>query len=109
MFTIKWVYKTARGEITHMYQSEQVDIAYKNSLPPGTPEPSAPWKVQGRIVEKSLAILDGHGIFGRSFNCGMIYVMNDQGATVGKYILDDKVLPESVTLSETPQDGLNWP
>lgn len=91
MFTVKWVLKTTRGEITRMLQAEDVKIACAKVNPPGsgTTVIPLPWMVDGRVVEKALVILDGPSLHGRSFDCGTFYIMNEQGATVGKYVLSE--------------------
>lgn len=85
MFTVKWIVKTGAGETIRMFSADDVTVAYRDQ----STEMAAPWMVAGREVEGALVILDPHDIGARSLNHGLVYVMNEAGATVGKYELGD--------------------
>lgn len=100
MLTIKWIVRTDKGEVIRMYEAKSVSVAYRNEDRPPAGSLAPPWCVDGRPVLTSLLILDPNdGLSGRSFDCGTVYVMNESGATVGKYVLSD----EMVATPDIPQ------
>jgi hypothetical protein len=110
MFTVKWVVRTTLGEVTRMFEANRVEVAYRNgtvsspssSLKAAPPEEIQPtFRLGERYVNKALLVIDdGPGYAGHSFDRGVVYVMNEAGATVGKYVLDDTVIEPAVHLSE---------
>lgn len=101
MFTVKRIVRTELGEVTRLYEADSVEAAFRDEPPPGARcWLSAPWQIDGRrFVERALVIVnDAFG--GRSFDRGTVYVMNRDGATVSKYVLDDSIQPVSRPLEE---------
>lgn len=84
MLTVKWVIDTPDGQIDRIFEAREVTVASRY-------DPTSPkaWKVAQRGVDRALVILDPSdpSFAGRSIDCGLVYVMNEAGATVGKYIL----------------------
>ena len=107
MLTVKWIVRTKHGEVIRIYEAREVALAFRDAPPP---PPSAPvqasshWLVHDRTVERSLMILDPSepNFAGRSFDTGIVYVMNDTGATVGKYVLDNRVIEDAHPLEAAP-------
>lgn len=99
MFTVKWVVKTELGETTRLFEAHTIESAYRNPLPPDVPA-AAPksWYLDGRPVNGALVVIDGMDgdddpFCGHSFDWGTIYVMNESGATVAKYVLNETPIP----------------
>lgn len=125
MFTIKWIVKTPCGEIVRMFEAKDIAVAFRNEprSPAGAAVPQATlkhWEVAGRPVDYSLLVMDPYepNYAGRSFDSGIVYVMNETGATVGKYVLSDEILPDppaplvmqtdSATLQATIPTPMVW-
>lgn len=87
MFTVKWVYRTKDGSVTHLFKADRVSYAYRDAS-----RPAADYmQLHGRDVPVSgLVVMDGYDMGGSSFDCGTIYVMNEAGKTVDSYRLGDK-------------------
>lgn len=105
MFTVKWIVKTEVGEITRIFEARNVEVGYRNDYDPpsvASKSPPTPWYIHGRFVERALLVIDGDeaALTGHSFDVGTVYVMNEAGSTVGKYVLDDSIQPLSRHLSE---------
>lgn len=106
MFSIKWIVRTALGSITRMYEAEDVIAAYRDELPPpGCAQTLKQWEVADRPVDCALFIMDPNGtsgdrFAGRSFDTGTVYVMNETGATVGKFVLSDAVVDNSTAATD---------
>ncbi len=103
MLTVKWIVQTAHGEIVRIYEAREVALAFRDGPPPpdGPVKQTPPhWMVHDRAVERALMILDQSepNFAGRSFDTGVVYVMNESGATVGKYVLDERVIEEAFPL-----------
>jgi len=90
MFTVKWVVRHADGEVIRMFEAENVTVAYRNQDPNAVAKES--WEVEGRVVERSLLIVGHADLSSRSLDVGVAYVMNEAGATVGKYVLNDDII-----------------
>ena len=101
MFTVKWVVRTELGETTRLFEAHTVESAYRDQRAPhpGAPEHSSkPWYLNGRPVNGALVVIDGMSgdddpFVGHSFDWGTIYVMNETGATVAKYVLNETPVP----------------
>ena len=95
MFTIKWIVATPHGEVTRLFEARDVRVAYRNSNPGIEPD----WghlprfELADRPVKRALLVIDpGPNFAGHSFDCGKVYVMNETGATVAKYVLSDAMI-----------------
>ncbi len=106
MFTVKWIVNTPFGEQTRIFPAREVAVAYRAKMPDGYQQISpsieiARWELAGRPVERQLFIIDPYepNFAGRSFDVGIVYVMNEWGATVGKYVLDATIQAAAEPLS----------
>jgi hypothetical protein len=105
MFTINWTYKIEDMQVHHIFAAERIDFAFRDCIP-GAGQAPLPKEFMGRMVTKSLAVLEGYDLAGRSFDCGTVYVMNEHGKTVAHYELGDPpaslaaALPEMVTIAQ---------
>ncbi len=102
MFTVKWIVNTPFGEQIRIFEAKEVAVAYRDKMPEGYGDPTIPsipsievarWELAGRPVGRQLLIMDPYepNFAGRSFDVGTVYVMNESGATVGKYVLDPSI------------------
>ena len=100
MFTVKWTVRHKQGEVTRMFSANEVIAAYREFPPPGDPNmpkafvappPPASWRVAEREVDHALVILDPYESGSTSLAHGIVYVMNEQGATVSKFVLCDAI------------------
>ena len=107
MLTIKWIVNTPFGEKIRIFEAKEVAVAYRDKMPPGYGQQTAPnaqiprWELAGRLVERQLFIIDPYepNFAGQSFDVGTVYVMNEAGSTVGKYVLDPEIQPSAEPLA----------
>ena len=106
MFTVKWIVNTPHGEQIRIFAAREVAVAYRDKMPEGHGQQTvsaeiARWELAGRPVDRQLLVMDPYepNFAGRSFDTGIVYVMNEAGATVGKYILDPTIQPAAEPLA----------
>jgi hypothetical protein len=85
MLTVKWIYEVDGGEITRIFTAEDVAVGFRDHGQKLSA--SDPMRIGAREVHRSLCVLEPATLEKQSFDHGTIYVMNDAGATVGKYFL----------------------
>jgi len=102
MFTVKWIVKQSYGEVIRMFEADEVSVAFADA---SVATPKGGWSVAGRVVGNALLIMDPYDIGGRSLADGTVYVMNEAGATVGKYLLSDEVV-DYAPLSTLPAERI---
>ena len=99
MLSVKWIYERDGLRIEHVFEAERVSAAFNQEDPASAVKRQFPQQLMGRDVERAVVILDGPDLVGKSFDCGTVYVMNQNGRTVASYELgpsgiNSAVLPE---------------
>lgn len=107
MLTVKWIVKTDKGEITRIFEAEDVAVAYRdNPLPPNN-EDGSDFKVGRYPVRRAVLVINPHDLSSdRALDIGTCYVMNEGGKTVGSYQLYDGTFAIGTPLPMVPPPAM---
>ncbi len=117
MLTVKWVVQTTKGSVTRIFEAEDVAIAYRNDpIPSLSPTPSvtrqdgSDFKVGRYAVKTALLVINPHDLSAdRALDCGLCYVVNDHGKTVGSYQLSNDTIDYAGGFAPTPDPVVSPP
>lgn len=95
--TVKWIVHRDGLEITRVMACTEVSVAYPDTVDGKVPRiparneagsVDALPKIGRHEIDGPALILDPHSDYSTMLNCGLCYVMNSEGRTIGTYNLE---------------------